>query len=194
VAGKTVPETDQNGNVSYWSNPTIFFEYDPTTKKAAKLPIQPPPLPSPNPDTWTGRLLLLPNGQVLYTSQQNTIVVYSPDGQASSAWKPVITACPQSVARGTTFTLSGRQLNGLSQAVAYGDDYAAATNYPLVRLQQGTRVRYCKTFNFSTLGVATGAAVVSTSVSVPADAPTGSCQLSVVANGIPSDSVTVNVH
>jgi hypothetical protein len=36
---------------------------------------------------------------------------------------------------GGVYQLHGRQLNGLSQACAYGDDQQMSTNYPLVRLR-----------------------------------------------------------
>ena len=67
-------------------------------------------------DTWTGRLTLLPNGQALFTSQQNSIAVYTPDLAPNAAWRPLITASPAVVAPGGAYSLSGRQLNGLSQA------------------------------------------------------------------------------
>ena len=41
---------------------------------------------------------------------------------------------PHTLNAGFTYTLFGRQLNGLSQAVAYGDDCTCATNYPIVRI------------------------------------------------------------
>ena len=165
-----------------------FFEYDPDSNQLTQLPSQ----PSTNTlDTWTARLMLLSNGQVLFTSQQNNIAIYTPDASSNPGWRPTITSCPSQLTRGGTFSLSGRQFNGLSQAVSYGDDYSAATNYPLVRLQAGAVVKYCTTFNFSTLGVATGNTIASTDFTVPADAVVGACQLVVVVNGIASAPVNV---
>ena len=44
------------------------------------------------------------------------------------------------------------------------------------------------------MGVATGKAKVSTNFDVPAAAETGSSTLEVVANGIPSKTVTITVN
>jgi len=86
----------------------------------------------------------------------------------------------------------------LSQAVGYGDDAMAATNYPLVRIRNRAsgHVRYCRTFNHTTtdtggatvtsMGVATGAGVITTQVAVPADLELGDSDVFVVANGIES--------
>src|SRR6185437_2380417 len=99
-----------------------------------------------------------------------------------------ITMSPTVVAAGQTYSISGTQFNGLSQAVGYGDDYQAATNYPLVRIVNSAtgHVFYCRTHDHSTMAVATGSQIVSTRFDVPADAEAGASQLSVVANGIPS--------
>ena len=73
-------------------------------------------------------------------------------------------------------------------------DRAMATNYPIVRLQYPNgRVVYCRTGGHSTMGVATGARIVSTSFTVPPGAPDGGANLVVVANGIASDPVPVVV-
>ena len=117
-------------------------------------------------------------------------------GRYQSAWRPTITSVPSSVVPGTTsYFLSGRQLNGLSQGAMYGDDAQSATNYPLVRIINNAtnHVRYAKTHNHSTMAVATGSAVVSTLFDVPADIETGPSRLEVVANGIPSAAVTIQV-
>ena len=170
VAGPTHAEGQPP---TYWSGPTIFFEYDPATNSLSQLASQ--PTTNTN-DTWTARLLLLPTGDVLYASQQNQLALYMPDpadGQPAQSWKPVITSSPAAIVPGQTFTLMGKQLNGLSQAVSYGDDAQMATNYPIVRLTNtvGGAVVYLRTFNFSTLGVATGNTTQSTSVQVPTRHP-----------------------
>ena len=54
-------------------------------------------------------------------------------------------------------------------------------------------VRYASTYNFSTMAVATGSAIVSTWFDVPTNIETGDSKLEVVANGIPSLPMTVTV-
>jgi cell division septation protein DedD len=83
----------------------------------------------------------------------------------------------------------------LSQAVAYGDDYQAATNYPLVRFTNNAthHVFYARTHSHSTMAVATGSALVYTEFDVPIRIERGPSSLVVVANGIASKPVEVDV-
>ena len=122
--------------------------------------------------------------------------VYREAGQANPAWAPVITDAPSSVARGSTYKITGRQFNGLSQAASFGDEFQASTNYPLVRITNTAsgHVVYARTHDHSTMGVATGAAPVSTNFDVPATAETGTSTVEVVANGIASASVVLTVQ
>ena len=58
----------------------------------------------------------------------------------------------EGLALGRGYTISGTQLNGLSQAVSYGDDAQTATNYPIVQLSNAEGdVKYLPTSNFSTM-------------------------------------------
>ena len=96
---------------------------------------------------------------------------------------------------GHTYTLAGTQFNGLSQAVSYGDDAQMATNYPIVRLSSADGdVRYLRSFNFSTMAVATGNEDVTTDIEVPLDVTPGQWQMAVIANGIASQPVNVEVR
>jgi|SRR5882724_1294013 len=75
----------------------------------------------------------------------------------------------------------------------YGDDATMATNYPLVRavaVSDGA-VSYWRTADHSTMGVATGTTLVSTTMRVPTDLIQGTYQVSVVANSIASDAVNI---
>ena len=136
----------------------------------------------------------LPSGQVLVTG--GVTWVYNGAGAPDPAWAPTITAAPASVQRGSTYVISGTQLNGLSQAADVGDELSAPTNYPLVRITNlaSGHVVYARTHGFSTMGVATGSSVVSTSFDVPATTETGQSSLAVVANGIASTPVTLLVN
>jgi hypothetical protein len=78
--------------------------------------------------------------------------------------------------------------------VAYGDDATMATNYPIIRLiSEDARVHYCRTFDHSTMAVATGHRPVHTRFTVPAGLAHGRYDLRVVANGIASREVEVRV-
>src|SRR5439155_23305846 len=109
---------------------------------------------------------------------------------------PRIRQFPATVARGSTYRITGQQFNGLSQAASFGDELETATNYPLVRITNNAtgHVFYARTHGHSTTGVATGRARVSTDFDVPAAAETGSSTLEVVAKGIHSRPVTITVN
>jgi len=139
-------------------------------------------------------LLVLPTGEVIIGGA--TVQIYTPSGEPSATWAPAIAAFSASITRGSTYGISGTQFNGLSQAAGYGDENETATNYPLVRItnQATGHVFYARTHGHSTMAVATGAAIVSTSFDLPAGMETGPSVLEVVANGIPSSSVAITVN
>lgn len=173
--------------------PTYFFEYDPDSNSISAVS-RPSPV-NANGVPYFGRMLVLPTGQVLYTHGTTTVELYTPDGVVDPVWRPTITHCPATVRRNHTYTLQGRQINGLTQCVYYGNDATQATNYPIVRLEStsGPGVYYCRTFNFSTMGLQTGTIVHSCRFTVPSSVPNGSYRLRVIANGIESDPCSVSV-
>jgi len=164
-----------------------FYEYD-----GATMPVT-GTLPT-NGGNTEYFVLPLPNGQALLTG--GVTQIYSGTGSADPAWAPTITAPPASLTRGSTYMISGTQFNGLSQAAAVGDELNAATNYPLVRITNAAsgHVVYARTHDHSSMGVATGSAIVSTLFDVPSGAETGTSSLAVVANGIASVPVSVTVN
>jgi hypothetical protein len=135
----------------------------------------------------------LPTGEVML----NLNFVYKSSGTFLNRWRPTITSFPlaTNVNPGGTYQISGTQFNGLSQANAFNDEFQVATNFPLVRIINNATgdVSYARTYNFSTMGVATGARIVSTWFDVPTDLETGDSKLEVVANGIPSLPMNITV-
>ena len=183
----------KNGRVEYWSKNPIFFEYDWQNNHLTSTPSQPKPSPG---TTYEIKLLLLPSGEVLCTTEQSQVFIYQPDPSLQDKWRPTIKNAPQKLVVGAKYQIDGTQLNGLSHAVSYGDDYTAPTNYPLVRLENADaanpNTRYCETSEFG-YGIATGDRLVSTNFRVPADVTPGAYRLCVVANGIPSKPHKVSV-
>jgi Kelch motif protein len=141
-----------------------------------------------------GSLMVLPTGEVLVGG--GSTEVYTSAGTYMPTWAPTITRFPATVVRGSTYKIFGTQFNGLSQAAAFGDEFETATNYPLVRITNKStgHVFYARTHDHSTMGVATGTKVVSTNFDIPAGMETGASSLVVVANGIPSQAVSVTVN
>jgi hypothetical protein len=139
-----------------------------------------------------GSLIVLPTGEVLVGGSE----IYTSTGTYQASWAPTVSSYPTTVVRGSSYTISGTQFNGLSQAASFGDEFQTATNYPLVRITNtGTgHVFYAKTHDHSTMGVATGSTPVSTHFDVPASMETGTSSLVVVANGIPSTPVSITVN
>lgn len=181
-----------NANNPYQS-PTTFFEFDGANVNRTTDP------PGSNHPTYVGRMLLLPTGDVMFAREDDSsFYAYTGYGSPLDQWRPVINNCPATINAGGTIQISGLRFNGFSQAVGYGDDSTAATNYPLVRIKnrQTGHVRYCRTFGHTTIdaaqntitsmGIATGASVITTNASVPADLEAGDSDVFVVANGIES--------
>src|SRR4029079_6270029 len=135
--------------------------------------------------TWQCAFLLLPNGHVLMSGEQNRINEYVPDAAeltAQASWRPTLTAAPTALIAGHAYQIAGTQLNGLTHANGYGDDRQNATNFPLARLTNAAGdVRYLRTSQFSTMGIATGAAVVTAVMEVPSNIPAGAQTPEVVA-------------
>jgi hypothetical protein len=140
-------------------------------------------------------LLVLPTGQILAADGTKDVEIYTPDDVSyNPAWAPVVASSPAVVSPGKTYTISGFRFNGMSQASAFGDESQNATNYPLLRITNlATRhVFYSRTHDHSSMAVASNNQV-STRFTVSPLQESGPGQIEVVANGIPSLPVPVNV-
>lgn len=194
IAGSA--KIDSSGD--YFSTDPVFLLYDPESPASVLSGLNPqPPLPQSS-NTWQFLFLLLPTGQLLCSTQTNTLYFFTPSSSpTSSGWMPAAISFPSNVTRGQEYQLSGIQINGLSQAVSYGDDAGMATNYPIVRLTNPSTgaVIYARTSGFSSLGVATGPTRQSCVVAMPDSSAMGAgvWHLAVVANGIASVAIEVTV-
>lgn len=187
IAGAVVTTGPDAG----WAGlPISFFEFDGVTLNPV-----PGPTNAANTLTYNCRFLLLPTGQVLYSNCTSDLEVYTPSGLPHLHWHPHVTHVSKALRRGHSYRLKGRQLNGLSQANGYGDDAQMATNYPLVRLKHiaSKKIFFCRTFDHSTMAVATGTKLHHTHFHVPHSVPVGHYELIVIANGIHSQHVKVHV-
>ncbi|MGH9411797.1 MAG: OmpL47-type beta-barrel domain-containing protein, partial [Vicinamibacterales bacterium] len=142
-------------------------------------------------------MVLLPTGEVFSPTGGTTLPFYTMDPTTHSdpSWKPIITSVSHSLAPGSSYTLSGSQLNGLTEGAYYGDDYASATNYPIVRITNLATgdVFFARTHDRDNLNITPGA-TVNTTVDIPANLEHGTSDLVVIANGIASDPVEFNHH
>lgn len=177
-AGDSFAALLTNGNVLVEGDSGTLYEFNGTTLTQTLF--------------GAGALLVLPTGEILVGGSE----LYTTTGTYQQAWAPTISNYPSLVTRGSTYTISGTQFNGLSQAESFGDEYQTSTNYPLVRItNSGTgHVFYARTHDHSSMGVATGSATVSTNFDVAAAMETGASTLVVVTNGIPSNPVNITVN
>ena len=187
IVGPPVPSGPEAG----WAGlPIYFFEFDGTKLHSVIAPAN-----AAGTVTYNCRFLLLPTGQVLYSNCSSDLEIFTPSGAPHQHWRPHITNVSHALRHGHSYRLRGHQLNGLSQANAYGDDAQMATNYPLVRLKHvgNKKIHFCRTFDHSTMAVATGHKTVHTHFHVPHSVHAGHYELAVIANGIESKPVKVHV-
>ncbi len=174
-----------------WGSPISFFEYDPFTNTLTQAPTP----PNNGAQLYWSRFMLTPTGQVLFSPSSKDVQVYTPKGGPEEHWRPTIEAVIRHGSPPDYYILKGKKLNGFSQANIYGDDCGAATNYPLVRLRNNHthEIFYARTYDFSTMGVATGDSLQSVRFTIP-HLPHGHYDICVVANGISSHCVSFSHH
>jgi hypothetical protein len=187
-----------DGNVLFdasacvYNTPTHFFVYNGSSNTITQIADAPN---APNDTSYATRMLMLPNGQVLYNDGTSQMEVYTADGTPNPAWEPSITHLTSTtLAPGGTYDLSGTQLAGLDQGAVYGDDVQDSTNFPIVRITNDATgvVTYARTSDWTSVSVAPGARSA-TRFTLPPGTPTGSSTLVVIANGIASPPSTVTI-
>ena len=171
------------------AEPSYFFEYDYVTDSITMVPGGIPDLPTTT--AWKGRMLQLPNGQIL-ANMGGTIYIASPSGTQLSSFAPAVVRIDQATTTGLTYKLIGTQMNGFSQGATYGHSASMDTNFPIVRVRDPSSglVKYAKAYSW-TPGLSASSAV---ETSLYFDLPTGFTQegiydLNVIVNGIASTTV-----
>jgi subtilisin-like proprotein convertase family protein len=170
-----------------FTGPTRIFDYDYTNNSLTELTAEAPAGLSSqlNNPAFVDRMLQLPNGHALLGTGSGTIWDYNPNGSPDPSWAPTISNI--TTGDNVTYTLTGTQLTGRSQGASYGDDAEMDSNYPIVRLTSGSNVYYARTTNW-TPSVATGNTSTTVNFTLPSGLPGGTYNLSVIANGIASQS------
>jgi hypothetical protein len=201
VPAAAMPDGQVLFTASPWLDaPTYFYLFNPKSDggRGSITAIGPPgsqpgadgPLNIPG---WYTYFLVLPTGQILYDQRYDSqLWLYTPQGSPHDLWRPRIT----SVARSPdgTFTLTGRQLNGISEGAAFGDNAEMSTNYPIVTLTASNNIVYfARTFDWSSTGVQTGKTRVSTRFTLPQGLASGRYKVRVSASGIVSRPFILNI-
>jgi hypothetical protein len=180
-----------NISAGLFNAPTKIFEFNPVAETTVEIT----PAEDPNLSflpSFVTRMLTLPTGQVLFADSSEQLWVYTGDGVPNPALRPVVNNVVQNGAG--IFTLTGKRLNGQSAAAGYGDDAESDENYPLIRLTSSTgNVYYCRTSNWSTVGVDGSTALQTVNFTLNPAVIAGNYALTVVGAGIPSFPVFVNI-
>jgi hypothetical protein len=183
------------GHNDEFRTPTYFVEYDYVANAFTQVTAT---IPGFGADSIAGLcsfqtiFLDLPDGNVLFSFNQTNLSqlywVYTPGSAAIAAGKPTINSiipggCP-------SYKLTGKLFNGITEGAAYGDDWQMASNYPIVRLSNGTNVYYAKTALWNRIGaVQTDSLEDTVTFTPPSNLPAGTYSLVVVANGNASNPV-----
>lgn len=169
--------------------PTRLFEYDYVTDHLTEVTGLPGMSTIP---PFTGRMLNLPNGQILFTMGDD-IHIASPSGAQLTALAPTVVRYDLKTVSPVTFNLIGTQMNGHSEGSSYGSGAEMATNFPIIRLRDPATglVKYVTAKNW-TPGLARSS---TEEMTVEFDLPAafsidGIYQISIITNGITSAEVT----
>jgi hypothetical protein len=183
-----------------FNTPSHFWEFSISKKhRNGKLKQVDEPAQAPGTSSFEGVFLVLPTGQVMWNDSQtqpNELATYTPVGNVTEKWLPVVSSVSTSLTVGSTNNaISGTNFNGSSQGGAYGDDAQMSTNWPLVRITNNNTgdVCYAKSHDFSTMGVWT-TGTTNAEFDIPNTCETGASKLQAVVNGLASAGTAVTLH
>ncbi|HUJ59675.1 MAG TPA: hypothetical protein VLX92_14320 [Kofleriaceae bacterium] len=201
-------------------SPVSFFELDPSNNMNA-APATPN---ATSDASYQVGLLVLPSGEVMETDFSTDVELYTPGTGPDMTYAPDIISIPEMVSStggtagtkyprtplpttptqgvslttlyaGQTYSVWANRINGVTEGAYYGDDEQPSTGFAIVRLTNmaSGHVAFARTHHESTYAI--GADVVgATLFDVPATAESGTTQMSIVTNGIPSPAIQVEVR
>ena len=183
--------------------PTTFYELHDTTFTPVAASAN-----AANNNSYQNFFLMLPSGEVMLSDSNGSIELYTPAPGFVENGIPAILAAPRLIGdgpeastgstitmyRGRSYTLPVYRMNGISQGAYYGDDAQMSTNFPIVRVtnNESGHVAFCRTYDHSNRSISPDSSGV-TKLDVPTTADQGLSSLVVIANGIPSAPITVNI-
>jgi hypothetical protein len=161
--------------------------------------------------TYEHFLVVLPTGELMHTQEEyinGKIQFYTPvPGYAANAIPEILgepqlvgsgaeppTAPVPTIYKGRTYTMNIARMNGLWLGATYGDDVQTSSDFPIVRVTAMTsgHVWYCRTYN-PTDRLTSPDEQGTATFDVPDSLEEGDAQIDVIANGIPSAGLTVNI-
>ena len=182
-----------NGHILYaagdtstnFSPPTSLFDMDPVNNTITAVSLDRRAGPLGNARRFNVACSCCRPGRCCSPTAATRCYAYNPDGTAPASIKPVINNIQHSGSG--VFTLTGTQLNGVSEGASYGDDAEMSSNYPIVRFIERRNRPLRALHDWSSTGVATGSTPETMQFEFPAGLPAGTYQVQVIANGIASD-------
>lgn len=190
-----------NGNVLFTASPvgdgvppTHFFVFDGT--KITQIADAPSSTSVDRVPAFSGFFMPLPNGQILFNNRMGPtgLALYNPGVSADSSWLPKIISVPTDLSVGSTYSVTGKQLSGLTAGAAFGDDWGTTSNYSIIQITNIAtgKVTYAPTKLIGTYSV-TPNFESTTTFTVSADAVNGPSKLRVVSGLFASDPINVTI-
>ena len=169
----------------HFPGPTKYYEFDYATNTFTQI-TGPDGAMSNAYGCFISNMLDLPDGNVLFCDQgYDQYYIYTPGSAPLAAGRPTVDSVLPVTC--TSYTITGKLFNGISEGAAYGDDWQMNTNFPIVRLTLGSNVYYATTSNWSKQGVVmTGSLEDTATFTLPPGLPSGSYSLQLIVNGNPS--------
>jgi len=181
-------------NNDEFRSPAYFLEYDYTTNTFAQVTDT---IPVFGTDSLKGvssyqtQMLSLPDGTILVSISQHSIsrqyYIYTPGSAPIAQGKPTIDNITD--IHCNSYMITGKLFNGISEGASYGDDWQMATNYPIIRLTDGTNVYYARTSNWNRIGAVQTDSLEDTAYFTLPSIAGGTYSLVVTANGFASNPV-----